>query len=81
MGFASTPASKAPTQPNFNLTRVVRDDNVVNNSTHGATTCINDPSYTALDTKTEVPKRNDPSHSRLTDAHRRIRCQLYMGRF
>ena len=31
MGFASTPASKAPTQPNFNLTRVVRD---VNNSTH-----------------------------------------------
>ena len=72
MGFASTPASKAPTQPNFNLTRVVRDDNVVNNSTHGATTCINDPSYTALDTKTEVPKRNDPSHSRLTDAHRAL---------
>ena len=24
MGFASTSASKAPTQPNFNLTRVVR---------------------------------------------------------
>ena len=50
MGLASTPASKASTQPNFNLTRVVRDDNVVNHSTHGATTCINDPSYNAIDT-------------------------------
>ena len=69
MGFASTPASKAPTQPNFNLTSLVRD---VNNSMHAATTCINDPSYNAIATKTEVPKRHDPSNSRLTDAHRAL---------
>ena len=69
MGFASTASSKAPTQPNFNLTRIVRD---VNNSTHRATTCINDPSYNAIDAKTEIPKRNDPSNRRLTDAHRAL---------
>ena len=69
MGFASTPASKASIQPNFNLTRVVRD---ANKSTHGATTCINDPSYNAIKTKTVIPKRYDPPNSRLSDAYRAL---------
>ena len=59
--------SKVPTQPNFNQTRVVRD---TNNSAHGTTTCINDPSYNAIETKTEIPKRNDSTNSQLPDAHR-----------
>ena len=69
MGFASTSASKEPVQPNFNLTRVIRE---TNNSTNGATTCVNDSSYNAIETKTEIQKRNDLTNSRLTDAHRAL---------
>ena len=77
MGFASTPASKAPTQPNFNLTRVVRD---ANNSTHGAIR------LTTLSTRRRT-SRSETTHTTadlptLTEhSTRRIRCRSYMEKF